>query len=90
MNWVLNVVKKKLQKINISQNCAFGESDLTQRDGQTHSAAYRICRKAGLPEHGWHIYRPSFATHAAQFGVNPWRLQSWLGHKSINESEMLE
>ncbi len=45
---------------------------------------YRVCRKAGLPERGWHALRHTFATHAAQFGVNPWRLQAWLGHSSIN------
>jgi len=45
---------------------------------------YRICRRAGLPERGWHVLRHSFATHAARFGVNPWRLQAWLGHSTIN------
>ena len=45
---------------------------------------YRVCRKAGLPERGWHVLRHSFATHAARFGVNPWRLQAWLGHSTIN------
>ena len=45
---------------------------------------YRVCRKAGLPERGWHVLRHSFATHLAHFGVNPWRLQAWLGHSSIN------
>jgi hypothetical protein len=25
-------------------------------------------------------------THAALFGVNPWRLQTWLGHKRIDET----
>jgi hypothetical protein len=24
--------------------------------------------------------------HAALFGVNPWRLQAWLGHKRIDET----
>ena len=27
-----------------------------------------------------------FGTHAALFGVNPWRLQSWMGHKRIDET----
>jgi hypothetical protein len=25
-------------------------------------------------------------THAALFGVNPWRLQAWMGHKRIDET----
>ena len=28
----------------------------------------------------------TFGTHAALFGVNPWRLQTWLGHKRIDET----
>lgn len=47
-------------------------------------AIARICRRAGLPERGWHVLRHTFATHAALLGANPWRLQGWLGHKSIN------
>jgi hypothetical protein len=33
-------------------------------------------------EKHWH----TFGTHAALFGVNPWRLQSWMGHKRIDET----
>lgn len=55
-------------------------------DGQADKAMGRICRRAGLPSRGWHILRHSFGTHAALFGVNPWRLQSWLGHKRIDET----
>ena len=46
----------------------------------------RVCRKAGLPESGWHRLRHSFGTHAAMFGVNPWRLMTWLGHKRVDET----
>jgi len=27
-----------------------------------------------------------YGTHAALFGVNPWRLQGWMGHKRIEET----
>jgi integrase len=46
----------------------------------------RLCRKAGLPVSGWHRLRHSFGTHAAMFGVNPWRLMTWMGHKRIDET----
>lgn len=44
---------------------------------------YRVCRRAGLPDRSWHALRHTFATHAARFGVNPWRLQAWLGHSTL-------
>jgi integrase len=47
---------------------------------------YRVCRLAGLPERSWHALRHSYATHAALLGVNPWRLQAWLGHTSIGQT----
>lgn len=56
------------------------------RDAQTSHATYRICRRAGLPERGWHTLRHCFGTHAALFGVNPWSLMSWMGHKRIDET----
>ena len=49
-------------------------------DGQANAVILRICRRAGLPDKRWHTLRHSFGTHAALFGVNPWRLQSWIGH----------
>ena len=55
-------------------------------DSQARDEMYRICRRAGLPERGWHTLRHSFGTHAALFGVNPWRLQTWMGHKRIDET----
>ena len=55
-------------------------------DTQAVRAIERICRKAGLPERLWHTLRHTFGTHAALFGVNPWRLQAWLGHKRIDET----
>ncbi|MBZ0231010.1 MAG: site-specific integrase [Deltaproteobacteria bacterium] len=57
-----------------------------KRDGDTDHAIARICRKAGLPTRYWHTMRHSYGTHAALFGVNPWRLQTWLGHKRIDET----
>jgi len=56
------------------------------RDAQTSHVSYRICRRAGLPERGWHTMRHAFGTHAALLGVNPWSLMSWMGHKRIDET----
>ena len=55
-------------------------------DGQADAAMLRICRRAGLPKQGFHRLRHSYGTHAALFGVNPWRLQAWMGHKRIDET----
>ena len=55
-------------------------------DKQAVWAMARLCRLAGLPEHQWHRLRHTFGTHCALFGVNPWRLQTWLGHKRIDET----
>jgi len=30
--------------------------------------------------------RHGFGTHAAMFGVNPWKLMTWMGHKRIDET----
>jgi integrase len=57
-----------------------------KRDGQMCHAIERICRRASLPVRYWHTLRHTFGTHAALFGVNPWRLQAWLGHKRIDET----
>jgi integrase len=56
------------------------------RDPQTMHGIRRVCRKAGLPEHGWHPLRHAFGTHAALFGVSPWRLKEWMGHKALTET----
>ena len=56
------------------------------RDAQTSHATYRICRRAGLPERGWHVLRHSFGTHAARLRINPWMLMAWMGHKRIDET----
>ena len=55
-------------------------------DDQADKAIQRICRRAGLPVRLFHTLRHTFGTHAALFGVNPWRLQAWLGHKRIDET----
>ncbi|HEX4450308.1 MAG TPA: tyrosine-type recombinase/integrase [Kofleriaceae bacterium] len=57
-----------------------------KKDDQAVTVIQRICRRAGLPQHQWHMLRHTFGTHAALFGVNPWRLQTWLGHKRIDET----
>ena len=55
-------------------------------DNRVRYALDEIYKRAGLPEKGWHILRHTFGTHAALFGVNPWRLQLWMGHKRIDET----
>jgi site-specific recombinase XerD len=40
-----------------------------------------------LPLHCWHRMRHCFGTHATRFGVKPWRLQSWMGHKRMGVAE---
>ena len=55
-------------------------------DDQADKASGRICRRAVLPVRLFHTLRHTFGTHAALFGVNPWRIQAWLGHKRIDET----
>jgi len=55
-------------------------------DNQIKNVCNRLCRWAGIPERGWHTARHSFGTHAAMFGVNPWTLMMWMGHKRIDET----
>ena len=55
-------------------------------DGQWNAVILRLCSRAGLPLKRWHALRHTFGTHAAMLGVNPWRLQVWLGHKRIDET----
>src|SRR5262249_4534564 len=62
------------------------EGEANSDENQLKNLMYRLCRKAGLPERGWHSLRHTFGTHAAIFGVNPWRLMAWLGHKRIDET----
>lgn len=57
-----------------------------QTDNETKYWCYRICSLAGLPKRGWHILRHSFGTHAARFGVNPWSLMLWMGHRRMEET----
>jgi integrase len=64
------------------------EDGTAKTDGQTSKAIYRIYDRAGLGDRdgGWHVLRHSFGTHAALFGVNPWTLMRWMGHKRIDET----
>ena len=55
-------------------------------DSEASTSLARICRRAGLPVRYWHTLRHCFGIHAALFGVNPWRLQTWMGHKRIDET----
>lgn len=55
-------------------------------DGQTQHAIRRIVRRAGVGRREWHALRHSYGTHSALLGVNPWRLQAWMGHSRIDET----
>jgi integrase len=55
-------------------------------DGQMDRRIDIIYRRAKLAEAGWHRLRHTYATDAARFGVNPWTLMQWLGHKSIEQT----
>ena len=62
------------------------EDGSAKSDNQCTKANYLICKRAGLPRRGWHVLRHSFATDAARYGVSPWTLMQWLGHKSMKET----
>src|SRR5438128_423946 len=59
-----------------------GSDCWTPQGGRARRCWWR-CFSRGLRERSWHALRHTFATHAARFGVNPWRLQAWLGHSTI-------
>jgi len=46
-----------------------------------------LCRKAGLPESGWHVFRHTFGAHATMANVHPRLLQKWMGHSSLKMTE---
>jgi integrase len=56
------------------------------RDGQAANALRRICRRAGLPPREWHTLRHTYGTHLALLGVNPFKLQAWMGHAQMTET----
>jgi integrase len=85
MTTTLHTALKRLETIR--EGFVVRNLDGSQKtDGEADAAIRRICRRAGLPVHGFHRLRHSFGTHAALFGVNPWRLQAWMGHKRIDET----
>lgn len=56
-------------------------------DHQADAIIRRVCRLARLPTRFFHALRHSFGSHAALFGVYPFVLQEWLGHKSMQETQ---
>jgi integrase len=61
-------------------------SALTRKEMETGLA--RVYRRAGVQASGAHVLRHTFGTHAAMLGANSWRLQAWMGHKSITTTLM--
>jgi integrase len=85
MTSTLEVALKRLEVVR--EGFVVRNLDGSQKtDGQANAVIHRLCRRAGLPLKRWHTLRHTFGTHAALFGVNPWRLQSWMGHKRIDET----
>ncbi|HEY0714667.1 MAG TPA: tyrosine-type recombinase/integrase [Polyangia bacterium] len=74
---------KALPQVRVGRVVCSGRGEPVAEAALKHGI-YRVCRRAGLRERSWHALRHTFATHAARFGVNPWRLQAWLGHSTIN------
>jgi integrase len=83
MTATLVAVLKALPQVRVGR-VVCGADGAPIIEGVLKHGIYRVCQKAGLPLKSWHVLRHTFATHAARFGVNPWRLQAWLGHSSIN------
>lgn len=54
--------------------------------GRSIDARAVVIATGGFQGRHWHTLRDAFGTHAALFGVNPWRLQAWLGYKRIDET----
>jgi integrase len=85
MTPTLHAALKKLSEIKIGYVIRNPDGSF-KTDQQPRSAMDRICKRAGLPERGWHILRDTFGTHAAMLGYNPWSLMTWMGHKTITET----
>jgi site-specific recombinase XerD len=45
---------------------------------------WRICRRAGLRQIGWHVLRHTFCSHLAMQGAVPKAIQELAGHSSIS------
>lgn len=48
----------------------------------------RIYERSGVRRRDrsvWHLFRHTFGSHAVLFGVNPYRLMVWMGHKSLEQ-----
>jgi integrase len=74
---------REMSRVRVGRVVCGGEGIPVAEAALKHGI-YRVCRRAKLPGRSWHTLRHTFATHAARFGVNPWRLQAWLGHSTID------
>jgi integrase len=74
---------KEMSRVKVGR-VVCGDEGIPVAEAALKHGIYRVCRRAKLPGRSWHTLRHTFATHAARFGVNPWRLQAWLGHSTID------
>lgn len=62
----------------------FSKSDGSMfKDSETRRPLERACRRAGLPEVGWHVLRHSFASQLVMAGATLKAVSELLGHTTI-------
>jgi integrase len=80
---VLELLAKRMKQRPASTECVFWSEAGTPLDGPNLRRAFRsILKKAGLVDFHFHDLRHTFATRMVQAGVDLYKVQRLLGHKS--------